>query len=490
MKDRARISARPPEPRSLWLVGVASVCAVLLGLVSTNLASAQAAPGASLEEAYKREFAFLEAEKHTLQVRINAWRGEHSAQVEAARAELDKLQSAVMTRALEADRLAESLTSTEREADAAGESADVIETLLGQIESTLDRGGITLPEPSGRDAHAARLAQLEFGFERALPLLARAGEVRRVQGEYFTDAGQKVSGDIVQIGAVAAFGLAPQAPGALAPAGDGRLKLWPQAAGRQTAEELAKGERPSTVGIFLYETLEKGIEQRQEKTVREVIASGGEIGWVIVVGGVLVLVLAVLRLLALLPDWVSSRKVVDRMAPLLRSKQFGAALDLANGTRGALGRVLAATLRNIERPREQLEDAIDEAVLHETPRIDRFGAAIFVIAAVSPLLGLLGTVTGMIATFDIITEFGTGNPKLLSNGISIALVTTELGLIVAIPSLVLGNFLAGWAERIKDDLERTALRVTNLAHGAHLVERSAPSGPITPNLNDEALATS
>jgi biopolymer transport protein ExbB/TolQ len=74
------------------------------------------------------------------------------------------------------------------------------------------------------------------------------------------------------------------------------------------------------------------------------------------------------------------------------------------------------------------------------------------------LLGLLGTVTGMISTFDIITEFGTGDPKLLSSGISIALITTEVGLEVAIPTLIFGNLLSGWAESIKDDMEKAALR--------------------------------
>jgi biopolymer transport protein ExbB len=99
--------------------------------------------------------------------------------------------------------------------------------------------------------------------------------------------------------------------------------------------------------------------------------------------------------------------------------------------------------------------------MHESGRLDRFGSVILVIAAVAPLLGLLGTVTGMIATFDIITEFGTGDPKLLSGGISIALVTTELGLIVAIPVLMVGNLLSGWAERIKDSMEHSALHVIN-----------------------------
>ena len=82
-------------------------------------------------------------------------------------------------------------------------------------------------------------------------------------------------------------------------------------------------------------------------------------------------------------------------------------------------------------------------------------------AAVAPLLGLLGTVTGMISTFDIITEFGTGDPKLLSSGISEALITTKLGLVVAIPSLLLGNLLGGWSGKIKVMLEREALRLSN-----------------------------
>ena len=91
----------------------------------------------------------------------------------------------------------------------------------------------------------------------------------------------------------------------------------------------------------------------------------------------------------------------------------------------------------------------------------RFGSAILVIASVSPLLGLLGTVTGMISTFDVITEFGTGDPKLLSGGISIALVTTKLGLIIAIPALLVGSLLSAWARNIKRDMEHAALRVTN-----------------------------
>ncbi|MDF1881440.1 MotA/TolQ/ExbB proton channel family protein [Sulfurimonas sp. MAG313] len=129
--------------------------------------------------------------------------------------------------------------------------------------------------------------------------------------------------------------------------------------------------------------------------------------------------------------------------------------------KGSTARVIKATIRNLDRDREHIEDIVAESILHESGRLDRFGSMILIVAAVAPLLGLLGTVTGMIATFDIITEFGTGDPKLLSGGISIALVTTELGLIVAIPVLMLGNTLSAWAERIKDSMEHSALHLIN-----------------------------
>ena len=98
-----------------------------------------------------------------------------------------------------------------------------------------------------------------------------------------------------------------------------------------------------------------------------------------------------------------------------------------------------------------------EAILKEQPRIERFGVALVVVAAVAPLLGLLGTVTGMMSTFDVITEHGTGDPRMLSGGISEALITTQLGLIVAIPILLLANGLNAWARTLMGTLERLAL---------------------------------
>ena len=116
------------------------------------------------------------------------------------------------------------------------------------------------------------------------------------------------------------------------------------------------------------------------------------------------------------------------------------ALENLKGYKGSTARVIKATFRNIKKERAHIEDVVMENILNESTHIDRFGSFVLVIAAVAPLMGLLGTVTGMIETFDVITKFGTGDPKLLSGGISAALVTTMQGLIVAIPLLLLVTF--------------------------------------------------
>ena len=157
-------------------------------------------------------------------------------------------------------------------------------------------------------------------------------------------------------------------------------------------------------------------------------------------------------------------KLLLKIKDHIRSGKIKDAIAVCEKQRGAAARVVTSTLRNLDRERDHLEDVVAESVLHENAYLNRYGAAILVVAAVAPLMGLLGTVTGMIETFDIITQFGTGDPKLLSIGISTALVTTQLGLIVAIPALVAGNLLSGWSNKIKDNMEQAALQVINL-HG-------------------------
>ena len=169
-----------------------------------------------------------------------------------------------------------------------------------------------------------------------------------------------------------------------------------------------------------------------------------------------------LRILFLSRAASNTDELIARVSPLIEQGWREEAIELCKQHRGATARVLVATIKHLDTERENLEDIVSEQILHETPYLERFGAIILVLAAVAPLMGLLGTVTGMISTFDIITEFGTGDPKMLSGGISEALVTTELGLIVAIPALLFGNLLSGWANRIKVGMEQAALKLINV----------------------------
>ena len=118
-----------------------------------------------------------------------------------------------------------------------------------------------------------------------------------------------------------------------------------------------------------------------------------------------------------------------------------------------LGRVLLVYHENEDVDVETLELKLDEAILKETPALERLLTPIKLISAVAPLLGLLGTVTGMIVTFQAITLFGTGDPKLMAGGISQALVTTVLGLTVAIPTLLLYSVVSGMSKSIVHVLE-------------------------------------
>ena len=117
---------------------------------------------------------------------------------------------------------------------------------------------------------------------------------------------------------------------------------------------------------------------------------------------------------------------------------------------------------------ETLSLKLDEAILREMPKLERGLITLAILAAIAPMLGLLGTVSGMIETFQSITLFGTGDPKLMSGGISQALVTTELGLAVAIPLLLIHSGLSGKSNRLVQILdEESAAIVARNAEKQH-----------------------
>lgn len=130
-----------------------------------------------------------------------------------------------------------------------------------------------------------------------------------------------------------------------------------------------------------------------------------------------------------------------------------------------LGRMLAAGLINRDHPREVMKDAIGDAGRHVVAELERYLNTLGTIAAVTPLLGLLGTVFGMIDIFGVIMEVGTGNAGVLAGGISTALVTTAAGLSVGIPTLMLERYFDSRVGKIALDMEQQALRLVEVIKG-------------------------
>jgi biopolymer transport protein ExbB len=168
-------------------------------------------------------------------------------------------------------------------------------------------------------------------------------------------------------------------------------------------------------------------------TLVERIKQGGNVGYVILALGAVAVLLAVIRFVVLL---LTSLAVNGQV----KSKEIK--------QNNPLGRVLSVAESNPDADQETLELKLAEAIMHETPKINFGLLPLKVISVVAPLLGLLGTVVGMIVTFQAITLFGTGDPKLMAGGISQALVTTVLGLVVAIPTVLLHTFVSGRAKSI------------------------------------------
>ena len=176
----------------------------------------------------------------------------------------------------------------------------------------------------------------------------------------------------------------------------------------------------------------------QAPGLAERINQGGLVGYFIIFIGLLGLALSLWRLLVLRQDGQAINQQLTT--------------DIASQD-NALGRILSVHNEHDAMDTESLELKIDEAILKEVPKLEKYHSIIKVFAAVAPLLGLLGTVVGMIVTFQALTLFGTGDPKLMAGGISQALVTTMLGLIVAIPLVFLHSVLTSWSGTLIEVLE-------------------------------------
>jgi biopolymer transport protein ExbB len=327
-----------------------------------------------------------------------------------------------------------------------GELFGVVRQVSGEAIATVKNSLVSIQYP-GREESLAELAetrnlpninQMKGLIVTMLEEMTKSGNVERFNSQVILPGGSIADAEVVRIGVFNAI------------TESFFLKFIPET---QTLQVLARqpARRFRSLADNLFD-LEEGYTTMavdpsrgqilglliQAPGIGERINQGGLVGYFIIFIGLLGLTLSGWRL-KLLKD---ESDAINRQ---LKSDQ--ASDD------NALGRILSVFNQNQAIDPESLELKIDEAILREVPKLEKFHSIIKVFAAVAPLLGLLGTVVGMIVTFQALTLFGTGDPKLMAGGISQALVTTMLGLIVAIPLVFLHSVLTSWSGSLIEIIE-------------------------------------
>lgn len=198
----------------------------------------------------------------------------------------------------------------------------------------------------------------------------------------------------------------------------------------------------------------------------EIVRSGGWMMLPIILASIIAAGIIIERLWSLQARRVVPEHLLAKVWHLLKSGELGdeEVRNLYNSS--PLGRVLATGLIYRGRPREIVKEMIEDTGRHVTHELERYLNTLGTIAAISPLLGLLGTVVGMIEVFSVITVQGVGDPGALAGGISQALITTAAGLVVAIPSLVGYRYLRGRVKEHVVKMEQEAIKLMEALHGA------------------------
>jgi len=327
-----------------------------------------------------------------------------------------------------------------------GELFGVFRQVAGEVIATVKNSIVSLQFPNREIALAVMaetkglpsISQMKSLVVSMLEEMTQSGRVERFQGEVVLPGGSLANAEIVRVGVFNAITenfflkFVPETQTLQV------LARQPARRYRSMADDLFKANKgfvtmavdPSRGQILGLLIQAPGLSER--------INQGGVVGYFIILIGFIGVVLSLWRLRIL-------RKEGEAIERQLSNT------DISSDN--ALGRILSVYTENEAATVESLELKVDEAILREVPKLEKYHSIIKVFAAVAPLLGLLGTVVGMIATFQALTLFGTGDPKLMAGGISQALVTTMLGLIVAIPLVFLHSILTSWSGSLIEILE-------------------------------------
>lgn len=390
-----------------------------------------------------------------------------NAEFEALKAEFDALLEIENALAEETSDYAEDLKALE----------NIIKASAKELNQTLTDSIITVEYPENKANLAPLLEKERFpGMEDIENLIKayfteieQSGKVSAYDGEFINREGNEATSRIIRVGKfetmyeqngkVGFLRLEPAIGQLLMTSGD------PEGKHLKTAKNYVQGTTEAvpldlTGGFIL-------TEMGSENWFKYIIRAGGIVMWPLLIIAVVALLLCIERIVYLWRIPTYTDKVMKELSHAITEGDFETSSKICQkNKRMPLCKVASDVLSGFKThakvTKELLEDLLDESILKETPKLERFLTTLATLGAVSPLLGLLGTVTGMIHTFQSITVFGTGDPRLLAGGISEALLTTQVGLSIAIPVLLVHHFLSRRVEKIEDDMDEkgTALITT------------------------------
>jgi biopolymer transport protein ExbB len=396
--------------------------------------------------------------------------------------QLQQLQSEVDTLRREADRtqrLADngrlSLENAREDVKRRREEVDYVQNLVAEYTRSLEaRADLAeLPFLSGVIQDVLTSAE-EIGLDPAVRMqrhvalldaaVARAGNLvggQLLEGSAVGPGGTMQRGKFALFGPVTFFAASDGSSAGLSSRTQSlRPAVVPVPGNHDAAIRALVGGSAATVPLDPTLGNAMAIASTRE-SLGEHLAKGGI--WIIpiVSFGLLAMVVALFKAYEILTLPRPPAGTTQRLLLTLRDQGKGAAEAMAKKIPGPIGKMLAEGVRYSDEPPELIEEIQFEVIMETQPKVMRLLPLVSVTAAVAPLLGLLGTVTGMISTFKMIQIFGTGDARQLSSGISEALITTEWGLIVAIPSLLLYALLSRRAKAYLAEMEKTAVSFLN-----------------------------
>ena len=415
------------------------------------------AQDANLDNLLKEVQSFTRADQQQDQARVNDFnqsKAQQQADLTAAQQRLQQAEAHQNTLKTlfdqQEDQLSELETLLKQRTGQLGEVFGVVKEQSGELKELLHQSLVNAQYPEREDSLAFAGSKAIPGMDKLQTLwfqlqheMTHSGKITRFETQVADTNGQFTQQQVVRIGVFNAINSQgqflnwnPQQQQLSVLAGQPdqqaqlNAKAFAQGQGDHALVDISSGQLLSLLG--------------QKPTLEQQVHKGGYVGYIILALGVLGLLTAAWKLLALTITRVKIRGQLKNSEPQANNP---------------LGRILHACQGRYTL--EQLHNRLDEALLKELPKLESGQSILKLLAAAAPLLGLLGTVTGMIGTFQSITLFGTSDPKLMASGISQALITTVFGLIVALPMLFCHGLLSSQSRNLLMLLQEKSLTQLN-----------------------------